>query len=293
MAPLSSIPTAPQPIPLVVEIPYTIIDGPPVIQIPPATSSDRSLPPPNTPPPLVPANPQIAMQHLQRQRINNRNLLANTDVNDNIPTRQPADLSFPDRPLSSSSLFSLDAPNELINTPASFPSESEMYPNQICVATDEQQTQPSGIHGLWLLGDNSLDAFNGDFSKEMTTLSPTSADFSRRFTDFYESPSAIPSSYYPTPFPTSAQYFPQHGQAPETPAQLYTNGFKPRVPSPHDTFAGYSEPYISPIHTRSDSLPNLPFQGTSLPGMADTWNYVTNGVSSTDWISANQQRPWA
>ena len=44
-APPSSILTVPQPTPLIVDVPYTIIDGPSVIQIPPVTLSDRSSPP--------------------------------------------------------------------------------------------------------------------------------------------------------------------------------------------------------------------------------------------------------
>ena len=152
----------------------------------------------------MPADPQIAMQRLQCQHINNGNLLANTDVNTNVPTWQTADLSFPVRPLSSSSLSSLDTPSELINTPVmNFPSGLGGYPNQICVATDDQQTQPNGIHGSWLLRDNSFGAFNGGFS------SPANfADFPHRFTDVDESPSTIPSNYYPAPLSTSAQYFP-------------------------------------------------------------------------------------
>ena len=296
-APPSSILTAPQSTPPVVDVPYTIIDGPPVIQIPPATPSDQSLSPPNTPPPLVPADPQIAMLHFHRQHINNGNSPAIPDVNANVPTWQPVDLSFPVRPLSSSSLSSSDTPSEHINTPANFPSELGGYPNQICVATDDHQTQPSGVHGSWILGDNSFGTFNGGFSKEVTTLSPTSAanfaDFPHRFADVYESPSTIPSNYYPAPLSTSAQYFPQQPQAPETPAQLYMSTFKPHVPSPHDSFVGYSEHYVNQIHTRSNSLPNLPYQGNSPPGIANTWNHVRNDFSSTDWTCANQQRPWA
>ena len=297
-APPSAILTVPQSIPPIVEVPYTIIDGPPVIQIPPATPSDQSLSPPNTPPPLVPADPQIAMQHFQRQHINNGNSPANPDVNANVPTWQPADLSFPVRPLSSSSLSSSDTPSELINTPANFPSELCGFPNQICVATDDQQTQPTGVHGSWLLGDNSFGAFTGGFSKEVTTLSSTSAanfsDFSRRFSDVYESPSTMPSNFYPAaPISASTQFFTQQAHEPETPAQLYMSTFKSHVSSAHDTFVGYSEPYVNQIHTRSNSLPNLPFPGSSPPGMASTWNHLRSDFSSADWTCANQQRPWA
>lgn len=293
MASSSSILTVPRSTPPVVDVPFTIIDAPPVIQIPPATPSDQSLSPPNTPPPLVPVDPQIALQHLQRQH-NTGNSLANTDVNVNVPSWQPADLGFPVRPLSSSSLSSSDAPSELINTPANFPSELGGFSNQICIAAEDRLTQPNCAHDSWLLGDNSFGTFTDGFSKEVTTLSPTPTthfvDFPHRF---YEPPSAMPSSFYPTPISTPAQFFSHQPQEPETPAQLYMSNFKSHVPSPHDTFAGYSEPYVNQMHARSNSLPNLPFPGNSPPGMAGTWNHLRNDFASTNWSCANQQRPWA
>lgn len=297
MTPPSSTPPVPQPTPPVVEVPFTIIDGPPVIQIPPATPSDQSLSPPNTPPPLVPADPQIAFQHLQRQHNTNGNLPVNTDLSVNVPSWQPADPGFPVRPLSSSSLSSSDSPSELINTPANFPSELGGFPNQIYVAADDQLTQPGGVHGSWSLGNDSFGAFTDGFSKGVTALPRTSTndfvDFPHRFPDVYETPSAMPSSYYPTPLPAPAQFYPQQPQEPETPAQLYMRNFKSHVPSPHDTFADYSDCYVSQIHTRSNSLPNMPFPGNSPPGMAATWNHIRNDfVASTNWTCANQQRSW-
>ena len=295
----SPIPPVPQSTPPVVEVPFTIIDGPPVVQIPPATPSDQSLSPPNTPPPLMPADPQIALQHLQRQHNTNGILPANTDVNINIPTWQPADPGFPVRPLSSSSLSSSDSPSDLINTPANFPSELGGFPNQICVATDDQLVQPGGVHDSWILGNNSFGAFTEDF-KEVTTLSSTSAtasnfvDYPHRFPNVYEAPSTMPSNFYPTPLSTSAQFFPQQPQEPETPAQHYMKTFKSHVSSPHDTFGGYPECYVNQIHTRSNSLPNLPFPGNSSTGMAPAWSHVRNDfVPTTHWSCANQQRPWA
>jgi len=292
----STVPPAPQPTPPVV--PFTVIDGPPVIQIPPATPSDQSLSPPNTPPPLVPVDPQIALQHLQRQHNSCGNLSTNADVRIHVPTWQPVDPGFPARPLSSSSLSSSDSPSELINTPANFPSELGGYPNQICIATDDQLTQPGGVHDSWLLGNNSYAAFADGFSKEVTTLSPTSTtdfvNFPHRFSDVYEAPSTMPSHFYPTPLPTPAQFFPQQLQEPETPAQHYMRTFKSHVSSPHNTFAGYADCYVNQIHTRSNSLPNLPFQGNSPPGIAPAWNHVRNDfASTTNWTCANQQRSWA
>ena len=57
----------------------------------------------------------------------------------------------------------------------------------------------------------------------------------------------------------------------------------------------YSEPYVNQIHTRFNSLPNsnLPFRGSSPPGMDDTWNHVRHDFSSADRACTNQQRPWA
>lgn len=280
-----------------VEVPFTVIDGPPVIQIPPATPSDQSMSPPNTPPPLVPADPQIALQHLHRQH-NNGNLSANPDVNINLPAWQSADPGFPVRPLSSSSLSSSDSPSELINTPANFPSELSGFPNQICIAADDQLTQPGGVHDSWLLGSNSFGAFADDFSKEVTTLSPTAhfVDFRHRFPDVYEAPSTIPSNYYPAPLSTPAPFFPQQSQEAETPAQLlYMRTFKSHVTLPPDTYASYPDCYVSQIHTRSNSLPNLPFSGNAdtPPGMSATWNHVRNEFASTSWSYANQQRSWA
>lgn len=299
-APSPITPPIPQPTPPVVEVPFTVVDGPPVIQIPPATPSDQSLSPPNTPPPLVPVDPQIALQHLQRQHYSSRNLSANTDISIHLPTWQPADPGFPIRPLSSSSLSSSDSPSELINTPANFPSELGGFPNQISVATDDQLTQAGGVHDSWLLGNNSFAAFTDGFSKEVTTLPPTSAanfvDFSHRFPDVYETPSSMPSNYYPTPLSTPAQFFSQQPQEPETPAQLYMKTFKSHVShvsSPHDTFPGYSDCYVNQIHTRSNSLPNMPFPGNSSPVVAPTWNHVRNDFASTNWSCANQQRSWA
>ena len=285
--------TVAQSTPPVVEVPFTIIDGPPVIQIPPATPSEKSPSPPNTPPPLMPADPQTAMQHLQRQRNSNGNSPANTDVNPNIPAWQPADLGFPVRPLSSSSLSS-DTPSELTNTPANFPSELGGFPNQICIATDDRLTQHGGVQDSWLLGNGHFGVFTDGFAKETTPTSTTSfVDFPHRFHDVYEAPSTMPSNFYPTPIPTPAQFFPQQPRQPETPAQLYMSTFKSHVPSPHNTFAGYSEPYVNQIHTRSNSLPNLPFPENSPPGMAGTWNHVRNDFASPNWLCANQQRLWA
>ena len=292
VAPSSSILPVPRSTPPVVDVPFTIIDGPPVVQIPPATPSDQSLSPPNTPPPLMPADPQIAFQHFQRQHNHNGNSLANTDVNANVPTWQPADLvGFPVRPLSSSSLSSSDAPSELINTPANFPSELGGF----SVAAEDHLTQASCAHDSWLMGDNSYGSFSDGFSKEVTTLSPTPTthfiDFPPRF---YEPSSAMTSNFYPTPIPTPAQFYPQQSREPETPAQLYMSNFKSHAPSPHDSFAGYSEPYVNQMHARSNSLPNLPFPGNSPPGMPGTWNHVRNDFASTNWTCANQQRPsWA
>ena len=291
--------TVPRSTPPVV-LPFTIIDGPPVIQIPPATPSDQSLSPPNTPPPLMPADPQIALQHLQRQHNSSANLSANTDVNVNVPAWQPADPGFPIRPLSSSSLSSSDSPSELINTPANFPSELGGFPNQICIATDDQLTQPGGVHDSWLLGNNSFSVFTDSYSKDVTTLSPTPTanfvDFPHRFPDVYEPPSAMPSNFYPPPHPTPAQFFPPQQQPePETPAQHYQHYMRPsksHVSSPHDTFAGYSDCYVNQIHTRSNSLPNLPFQVNSSPGIASTWDF-RNDFAPTSWSCANQQRSWA
>ena len=292
----STILTVPQSTPPVIDVPFTVIDSPPVIQIPPATtpSSDYSLSPPNTPPPLVPADPQTALQNFQRLHNTNGNSLANTDVNTNIPTWQPADLGFPPRPLSSSSLSSSDAPSELINTPASFPSELGGFSNQICIAAEDQLTQPGCAHDSWLLGDYSFGAFTDSFSKGVTTLSPTpTTHFVGSPHRFYESPSAVPANFYPTPLSTSAQFFPQQPREPETPAQLYMSNFKSHTPSPHDSFAGYSDPYVNQIHARSNSLPNLPYQGNLPPGMTGTWNHVRNDFAPTSWSCANQQRPWA
>ena len=285
-----------------IELPFTVIDRPPVIQIPPATPSDQSLSPPNTPPPLVPVDPQIALQNLRRQHNNNGNLPANSDVNAIIPTWQPADPGFPVRPLSSSSLSSSDTTSELINTPANFPSELGGFPNQICVATDDQLTQHGGVHNSWLLGDTPFRAFTDGYSKEVSTLSPMPTtnfvDFPHRFPDVYEAAATttttIPSNFYPTPLSTSAHFFPQHPQEPETPAQLYMSTFKSHVSSPHDTFTSYPEPYANQIQTRSNSLPNLPFPGNSPPGMADPWNHIRNDFASADWSRVNhQQRSWA
>jgi len=286
VAPPPPVPAAPHPTPPVVDVPFTIVDGPPVIQIPPATPSDQSISPPNTPPPLVPVDPQIALQHLHRQHNTNGHLSTNTDVNINVPTWQPADPGFPVRPLSSSSLSSSDSPSELIGTPANFPSELGGFPGQICIATDDQLTHPGGVHDSWLLGNNSFGVFADGFSKEVTTLSPAPTpnfvNFPHPFHDAYEAPSAIPPNYYPP----SAHFFPQQRREPETPAQLYMSTFK----SP---FAGYSESYVNQLHTRSNSLPNLPFPGNHPPGMPATWDHVRNDFASTNWSCANQQRSWA
>ena len=289
----SSAPTVPQSTPPVIEVPFTIIDGPPVIQIPPATPSDHSLSPPHTPPPLVPADPQIALQHIQRQHTDNGNLTTNTDVNINLPTWQPADPGFPIRPHSSSSLSSSDSPSELINTPANFPSELGRLPNQICIATDDQISQTSGVPDSWLLGDNSFGAFTHGFSKEMNTLSPTSTSNFTDFPDVYESPSTMPSNFFPTSLSTSAPFFPQRSQEPETPAQLYMRTFKSHVSSPHGTFADYPDCYVNQIHTRSNSLPNLPFPANPPHGLPASWNHVRNDFPSTSWSCATQQQSWA
>jgi hypothetical protein len=245
----------------------------------------------------MPVDPQIALRHLQRQHNNDGNFPANTDVNVNVPTWQPADPGFPVRPLSSSSLSSSDASSELINTPANYPSELGGFPNQICIATDDQFTQPGGVHDPWLLGETSFGVFTDGFSKEVTTLPPTSAtnfvDFPHRFPDVYETPSTMPTNLYPTSHPTSTQFFPQQPQEPETPAQLYMSTFKSHVSSPHDPFAGYSEPYVSQIHTRSNSSPNLPFQGNPPPEMTGAWNHVRHDYASANWSCVNQQRSWA
>lgn len=292
VAPSSSVPPAPLSSFQAADVACTVIDGPPVIHIPPATPSDQSLSPPNTPPPLVPVDPQIALQHFQRQH-NNGDLSANTDANFNVPTWQSADLGFPVRPLSSSSLSSSDSPSDLINTPAHFPSELGVFPSQICIATDDQ---PGGVHDSWLLGNNSFGAFTDGFSKEVATLSPMTnfVEFPHRFHDVYEAPSTIPSGYYHTPPLTSGQFFPQQQQQEaETPAQHYMRNFKSHVTLPPDTYASYPDCYVSQIHTRSNSLPNLPFQGNSPPGMSVTWNHVRNEFASTNWSSPNQQRSWA
>ena len=288
----SSVPSVVQSAPPIVEVPFTIIDGPPVIHIPPATPSDQSMSPPNTPPPLVPADPQIALQHLQHQHDHNGNPPANTDVNANVQAWQPADPGFPVRPLSSSSLSSSDSPSELINTPTNFPCELGGFPNQISIATDDQLTQPGGVHDSWLLGNNSFATFTDGFTKDVTVLSPMSTnnfvDFPHRFPDI-----TMPSNFYPTPLSTSAQFFPPQPQEPETPAQLHMRTFKSHAPSPHDTFPGYSECYVNQISTLSNSLPSMPFPGNSPPGVAATWNHVRNDFASTNWSCSNQQRSWA
>lgn len=287
----SSVAYVSQPTPPVIEVPFTIIDGPPVIQIPPATPSDQSLSPPNTPPPLVPADPQVILQHIQRELNTNGHLPPNTDLNMNLPTWQTTDQGFPVRPLSSSSFSSSDSPNELINTPAHFPSELSGFSNQIGIATDDQLTKPGGVHDSWLLGDNSFGTFNHGFSKEVTTLSPTSSTNFVDFPDVYEAPPAISSNFYPTPLSTSPSFFAQ--QAAETPAQLYMRNFKPHASSPHNTFAGYSDCYVNQIHTRSNSLPNLPFPENPPHGMTASWNHVRDDFTSTNWTCAAQHRSWA
>ena len=289
LASTSPVPTVSQPTPPVIEVPFTIIDGPPVIQIPPATPSDQSMSPPNTPPPLVPADPQVVLQQIQRQHNSNGSSSANTDVNINIPTWHTADPGFPVRPLSSSSLSSADSPGELINTPANFPSELGGYSNQISVTNNDHLTKPGGVHDSWLLGDNSFGTFPHGFSKEVTTLSPTSSNNFVDFHDVYEAPSNMSPNYYSTPAP----FFPHQSQEPETPAQLYMRTFKSHVSSPHSTFAGYSDSYVNQIHTRSNSLPNLPFQENSPHGVTGGWNHVRNDFASTDWSCATQTRSWA
>ena len=293
VAPSTSVPYVPQSTPPVIEVPFTIIDGPPVIQIPPATPSDQSLSPPNTPPPLVPADPQVVLQHIQRQHSTNGNLTPNTDINMNVPAWQTTDPGFPVRPLSSSSFSSSDSPNELINTPANFPSELGGFSNQIGIATDDQLTKPGGVHDSWLLGDNSFGTFTHGFSKEATTLSPASSTNFVDFPDVYEAPPAMPTNFYPTPLSTSPPFFPQQSQEPETPAQLYMSTFKSHAPSPHNTFAGYSDCYVNQIHTRSNSLPNLPFQENPPHGMSTSWNHVRDGFASTNWTCGTHHRSWA
>ena len=247
----------------------------------------------------MPADPQLALQHLQRQHNGNGSLPANTDVSvNNVPTWHPADPSFPVRPLSSSSFSSSDSPSELINTPANFPSELGGYPNQISIATDDHLSQPSGVHDSWLLGNNSFAAFTDGFSKEVTTLSPVpTPNFidlpPHRFTNVYEAPSAMPPSYYTPPISNTTQFFPQQSQECETPAQLYMRTFKSHVSSPHDTFSGYSDGYVNQIHTRSNSLPNLPFQGSPSPAMATAWNDVRNEFVPSSWSCSSHQRSWA
>ena len=268
-----------------------------MIQIPPATPSDQSLSPPNTPPPLVPADPQVVLQHIQRQHTTN--LPPNPDLGMSLPTWQTADPSFPVRPLSSSSFSSSDSPNELINTPANFPSELSGFSNQIGIATDDQMTKPGGVHDSWLLADNSFGTFPHGFSKEVTTLSPASS--TNNFVDFpdvYEAPPphTIPSNYYPTPISTSPSYFPQQSPEAETPAQLYMRTFKSHASSPHNnnTFADYSDCYVNQIHTRSNSLPNLPFSENPPHGMTASWNHVRNDfTSTTNWTCPTQHRSWA
>ena len=289
----SSIQTVSQSTPPVIEVPFTIIDGPPVIQIPPATPSDQSMSPPNTPPPLVPADPQVVLQHIHRQHHTNGSLPPNTDVNMNIPTWQAADPGFPVRPLSSSSFSSSDSPNELIGTPAHFPSELGGFSNQIGIATDDQLTKPSGVHDSWLLGDTSFGTFTHSFSKEVTTLSPTSSTNFVDFPDVYETHPSIPSNFYPTPLSTSPTFFSQQSQEPETPAQLYMSTFKSHAPSPHNTFADYSDCYVNQIHTRSNSLPNLPFPENPPHAMTAGWNQIRDDFASTSWTCATQHRSWA
>ena len=296
VAPPPPVPPVPQSTPPIVDVPYTIVDGPPVIQIPPATPSDQSLSPPNTPPPLVPADPQVALQHLQRQHHANGHLPANPDVSVNVPTWHTADPSFPVRPLSSSSFSSSDSPSELINTPANFPSELGGYPNQICIATDDHHlSQPGGVHDSWLLGNSSFAPFADGYSKEVTTLSPAPTPSfidlpSHRFSNVYD---PMPPNYYASPLSTTAQFFPHQPHEAETPAQLYMRTFKSHVPSPHDTFPGYSDGYVNQIHTRSNSLPNLPFQASPSPAMAAAWNSVRNDFAPAGWSCASHQRSWA
>jgi hypothetical protein len=273
--------------PSVIEVPFTIIDGPPVIQIPPATPSDQSLSPPNTPPPLVPADPQVVLQQIQRQH-NTRSSSANTDVNINIPTWHTADPGFPVRPRSSSSFSSADSPGELINTPANFPSELGGYSSQISVTTDDQLIKPGGVHDSWLLGDSSFGTYPHGFSKEVTTLSPTSSGNFVDFQDVYEASSNVSSNYY-----TPAPFFPHQSQEPETPAQLYMRTFKSHVSSPQNTFAGYSDSYVNQIHTRSNSLPNLPFPENHPHGVTGSWNHARNDFASPDWSCPTPSRSWA
>jgi hypothetical protein len=294
VAPPSSVPFAPQSTPPVIEVPFTIIDGPPVIQIPPATPSDQSLSPPNTPPPLMPADPQVVLQHIQRQHNANGNLPPNTDINMNIHAWQTADPGFPVRPLSSSSFSSSDSPSELINTPANVPSELGGFSNQIGIASDDQLTKPGGVHDSWLLGDNSFGTFPHGFSKEVTTISPTPSSSFVDFSEVYEAPTAMPSNFYPTPLSSSPPFFPQQSQEHETPVQLYMRTFKSHAPSPHNnTFAGYSDCYVNQIHTRSNSLPNLPFQENPPHAMTAGWNHVRDDFTSADWTCVTQHRSWA
>ena len=126
----SSAPTVPQPTPPVIKVPFTIINGPPVIQIPPPIPSDHSSSPLYTPPLLMPTDPPIALRHIQRQHTDNGNLTTNTHFNINVQTWQPADPGFPIRPLSSSFLSPSDPPGELISTPAltsNFTDFSDVY----------------------------------------------------------------------------------------------------------------------------------------------------------------------
>lgn len=286
----SSVTTVPQHASPVIEVPFTIIDGPPVIQIPPATPSDRSMSPPNTPPPLVPADPQVVLQHIQRQHSVNGSPPANPDININIPTWQTAESGFPARPLSSSSFSSTDSPGELINTPANFPNELGGFSNQIGVAADDQLAKSGGVHDSWLLGDSSFGTFPHGFSKE---VSPTSSTGFVDFHEVYDAPSNMPSNFYSTSMSTSAPFSPQQSQEPETPAQLYMRTFKSHASSPHSAFAGYPDCYVNQLHTRSNSLPNLPFPENPPHGMTAGWNHVRNDFTSTDWSCATQYRSWA
>jgi len=227
----------------------------------------------------VPADPQLALQHLQRQH--HGSFPPNTDVGVNAPTWHPV------RPLSSSSFSSSDSPSELINTPANFPSELGGYPNQISIATDDHMSQPSGVHDSWLLANTSFAAFTDGFAKEVTT--PGFIDLPpHRFSNVYEPPAAMPPSYYTPPVETTAQFF-----EPETPAQLYMRTFKAHVSPPHDSYSGYPDGYVNQMHTRSHSLPNMPFQGSPSPAMATAWNDVRNDFVPSAWSCPTHQRSWA
>jgi hypothetical protein len=191
------------------DVPYTIVDGPPVLQVPP---KDNSLPnpptlpsPPNTPPPLVPASPRLVL--LRQQGLNRRHSTGALENNRNGYVDDDAR-----RPLSSSSSSSS-------STSSPVPLPFEPFSHMISLdEIDNASPDPrliavsDAFHSVWVPDDGGYPCEDVVATPEeyMSTTPMAYAPDLSKSSSFHQQPTygSNPTSDYfgYTNFPTSSHH---------------------------------------------------------------------------------------